>query len=217
MRLFKRKDRIYRLPREWSNAQLRKFAGLFTGDVINVSAWQDEDKEGGHYREYFTQAKSYTISNYQSETRGYQGYEDELLLNLEEDLPQELEGKFDVVFNHTTLEHIYNFRQAFHNLCRLSRDIVIVVVPFLQEMHAGEYGDYWRFSPQAVDKMFARESFHLLHVSFNDQKNASVYIFAMATRNLPKWKDRFDPNQIRLNPDVSVGANVYINKLILSK
>ena len=28
----------------------------------------------------------------------------------------------------------------------MSKDIVIVVVPFLQEQHA-EYGDYWRFTP----------------------------------------------------------------------
>jgi hypothetical protein len=209
MGLFKRKNRVYRLPRQWSNSELRKFAHLFAGDVINVSAWQDEDKEGGHYKDYFPKAHSYAISNFQSEIRGFQGYENEILLNLEEDLPRELEGRFDVVFNHTTLEHIYDFQQAFHNLCLLSRDIVIVVVPFLQEMHAGAYGDYWRFSPQALDKMFGREHFNLLYISFNSQKNTSVYIFAVATRNPAKWNGQFNLDGINLNPGRPVGSNVY--------
>jgi hypothetical protein len=114
-----------------------------------------------------------------------------------------------VVFNHTTLEHIYNFQLAFHNLCLLSRDIVIVVVPFLQEMHAGAYGDYWRFSPQALEKMFARENFDLLHLAFNNQKNTSVYVFALAARDPDRWSSRFDRNRLQLNPDVPVGSNVY--------
>jgi hypothetical protein len=216
MGIVKRRDRIYRLPRKWSNSELRKFACLFTGDVINVSAWQDEDKEGGLYRNYFTKAKSYTISNYLTEIRGFQGYENEILLNLEGDLPRELRGKFDVVFNHTTLEHIYNFQQAFHNLCLLCRDIVIVVVPFMQEMHAGAYGDYWRFSPQAVDKMFAREYFNLLYLSSNNHKNTSVYIFAIATRKLSKWNNRFNLNNLNLNPIIPIGSNIYNSKWILS-
>lgn len=209
MRLFRRKNRVYRLPRQWSNAELRKFAHLFAGDVINVSAWQDEDKEGGHYKDYFSKANSYRMSNHRTEIRGFQGYEDEILLNLEEDLPRELENRFDVVFNHTTLEHIYNFQQAFHNLCLLSRDIVIVVVPFLQEMHAGAYGDYWRFSPQALDRLFARENLTLLYLSFNNQRNASVYVFAVATRDPAKWNKHFEPETINLNPGIPVGSNVY--------
>jgi hypothetical protein len=209
MGIFKRKNRVYRLPRQWSNSELRKFAHWFAGDVINVSAWQDEDKEGGRYKDYFTKANSYTISNHLTEIRGFQGYENEILLNLEEDLSRELQGRFDVVFNHTTLEHIYNFQQAFHNLCRLSRDVVIVVVPFLQEMHAGAYGDYWRFSPQALERLFASEHFDLLYLSFNNQKNTSVYIFAVASRDPAKWDSRFKREVIQLNPDVPVGSNVY--------
>ena len=42
-------ERKHRLPRVWSNAELRRLAGLFDGDVVNVSAWRDEDKEGRRY------------------------------------------------------------------------------------------------------------------------------------------------------------------------
>ena len=208
MSIFSKKDRIYRLPRIWSNAELRKFAHLFAGDIVNVSAWQDKDKEGSHYKSYFTNANSYTITNYKSEMRGLQGYENEIFLNLEEDLLDELKNKFDVVFNHTTLEHVYNFQQAFHNLCLLSKDIVIVVVPFLQEMHGG-FGDYWRFSPQAIDKMFTREHFNLLYISFNNHKNTSVYIFALATRDISKWNNQFNISMINLDPVIPIGSNVY--------
>ena len=46
-------DRIFRLPRIWSNRELAKFAPLFQGSVVNVSAWKDFDKERMYYREYF--------------------------------------------------------------------------------------------------------------------------------------------------------------------
>ena len=37
--------------REWSNMELRKIAPTLTGDIINVSGWEDKDKEGGLYKE----------------------------------------------------------------------------------------------------------------------------------------------------------------------
>ena len=46
-------DRKFRLCRLWSNKELEKFAGLFDGKIINVSAWQDKDKGGSFYKNYF--------------------------------------------------------------------------------------------------------------------------------------------------------------------
>src|SRR5258706_3556650 len=68
------RDRVR--PREWSNAELRKFAPQFSGPVINVSGWRDEDKTGGHYRDYFPAASDYAVSNYSGERgicRGHGG------------------------------------------------------------------------------------------------------------------------------------------------
>ena len=90
-------DRKFRLPRVWSNRELKKFAHLFEGDVVNVSGWQDKDKEGDEYRNYFTKKRSYTITNYKTEARGFQGRVGEIFLDLEQDLPEDLKGKFDVV------------------------------------------------------------------------------------------------------------------------
>jgi len=69
-------DRKSKLPRLWSNRELERIAPLFTGDVVNVSAWQDQDKEGRRYRDYFRSARSYTLTNYEADARGLQGVAD---------------------------------------------------------------------------------------------------------------------------------------------
>jgi len=181
-------DRIFRLPRIWSNNELKQIAKVFTGSVVNVSGWKDEDKEGSNYKDYFTSADSYTITNYKTEACGFQGNEGEIFLDLEQPLPDNLCNKFDVVFNHTVLEHIFEIEIAFKNLCKMTRDVVILVVPFLQQMHT-DYGDYWRMTPLAVKRMFEKNNLHLQYLSFNGQRNASVYIFAIATKNPEKWLD----------------------------
>jgi len=180
-------DRKFRLPRIWSNRELKKFAHLFEGDIANVSGWQDKDKEGEEYKSYFSKKSSYTITNYKTEARGYQGGVGEVFLDLEQELPDELKGRFDVVFNHTTLEHIFEIDKAFGNLCAMSRDVVILVMPFLQQMHT-DYGDYWRMTPLAVERMFSKNGLKTIYLSFNDQSGASVYIFAIASKDPDKWK-----------------------------
>lgn len=184
-------DRRYRLARIWSNQELKLFSHIFDGDVVNVSAWKDQDKEGLYYSDYFSNARSYSLTNYKADCRGIQDESKEIFLNLEEELPKELYEKFDVVFNHTTLEHIYDFEKAFKNICSLTKDTVIIVVPFLQEMH-GDYGDFWRFSPSAMEKMFKDQGLTPLYISYNSHKNASVYVFCVATKNPDKWKSKIE-------------------------
>ncbi len=186
-------DRKFRLPRIWSNNELKKFAPLFEGDIVNVSGWQDKDKEGDEYKNYFKNKKSYTITNYKTEAMGFQGMEGEIFLDLEKELPDELAGKFDVVFNHTVLEHIFEIEQAFKNLCLLSKDIVVLVMPFLQQMHA-DYGDYWRMTPLAIDKLFIKNGYKLLYLSFNDHASGSVYIFSIASKQPDKWLEKLPVN-----------------------
>jgi hypothetical protein len=179
-------DRIHKVPREWSNAQIKQLAQFFEGDIVNVSAWKDEDKQGARYRDYFVNATSYTITNFDADKRGLQGVDDEIFLDLEKPLLPDLNQRFDVVFNHTTLEHVYDFRTAFENLCAMSKDVVIVVVPFVQQMHA-DYGDYWRFTPQALARMFKEQGFEVGYLSFNNDFQASVYVLCIATKNAEKW------------------------------
>ena len=187
-------DRVFRLPRVWSNRELMKFAKLFNGDIANISGWTDVDKEGSHYKDYFSNASSYTITNYKEEARGFQGNENEVFLDLTAELPKELINKFDVVFNHTVLEHIYEVNQAVKNLCSMTKDIAIVVVPFLQEMHA-HYGDYWRFTPLAMKNLFNENGMKMIYCTFNSHPNSSVYLFCIASKHESKW-DKKIPFQI---------------------
>ena len=211
-------DRIHRLPRVWSNAELARFAPLFSGRVVNVSAWKDVDKEGRRYRDYFTAATSYSITNYHAEARGWQGTAEEIFLDLEQPLPAGLEQDFDVVFNHTTLEHIFDLRQAFANLCGMSRDVVILVVPFLQPYHT-DYGDYWRFSPLAVKRLFDEQGMELNYLSFNSHRAAAVYVFAIASRYPERWRQHFPDFHFSLldptgrDPEPYVGCHAIPNVL----
>jgi hypothetical protein len=185
-------DRKFRVPRIWSNRELKKIAPLCRGNIINVSAWQDEDKEGTVYRKYFTNAESYMISNYKTEARGFQGVENEFFLDLTADLSPDLVQKFDVVFNHTTLEHVFEIDKAFYNLCSLSKDLVIIVVPFMQEMH-GAYGDFWRFTPLCVERLFEKNGMEMIYCNFNNEPNTSVYIFAVGSKKPSAWTGKL-PN-----------------------
>ena len=205
-------DSKFRKPRIWSNRQLIKFKNFFYGDVLNVSGWKDEDKEGFLYKErYFKNANNYFISNYKSEFRGYQGdLENEFFLNLQDILDSKYKMKFDVVFNHTSLEHIFDINQAFKNICELSKDLVIVVVPFLQEEH-GDYGDYWRFTPQAIKKLFEFNKFNLLYLNYNDHHSESIYIFAIASRKEKKNIEILNMENNKIN---TIGKNLIGKKII---
>jgi len=198
--------RAFRQPRIWSNRVLSTIAPLFTGSVINVSAWRDEDKEGGRYSDYFSNASGYSISNYTGDC-GATGRQDEVALDLSEDLPQNLHRAFDVVFNHTTLEHIFDVRKAFANLCEMSRDVVIVVVPFMQPSHIkSSYEDYWRFTPQALRRMFTEQGMQVVFESSNHPTHAGVYVLAVAARDPDKWRGKLRPSRVC---DHDLGCHVF--------
>jgi len=193
-------DKKFRRARVWSNDQLRQFAPLFTGDVVNVSGADDIDKQSSIYSEYFCNAESYSLTNYSGQSyRGFRGRTDEIELDLASDLPPDLSGKFDVVFNHTTIEHIYETRKAFRNICKMSRDIVIIIVPFAQVQHENEgYLDYWRFTPACMRKMFHDEGLKVVYEAANNEFNTSVYLFLMASRQPERWSGKF-PQYVPIN------------------
>lgn len=186
-------DRRYRLPRIWSNTELKKIAPIFTGDIVNVSASDDGDKQGGHYKNYFLNSNHYFYTNYIG-YRGYQNMPNEFHLDLETELPDHLKKRFEVVFNHTTLEHIFNVEKSFDNLCTMSKDIVIIVVPFVQVEHVSEsYSDYWRFTPNCMRHLFKKNGFEVIYESANKDKNSSIYLFFIGSCTPEKWVDKIPP------------------------
>lgn len=177
-----------RPARIWSNKELKKIGSFFDGDVINVSAWNDEDKQGGMYRDYFCNARSYKTSNY----AGWRGEEakSDYIVDLVEPLPDLLINRFDVVFNHTTLEHIYDAQRALQALAELSRDSIVIVVPFVQQLHGPNDGDFWRFSPYAMRRMLSENGFDMVYESAGPEKGRNRYLFCWASRDKSKWKGK---------------------------
>lgn len=199
-------------PRNFSNAMLRLYAPYFSGNLINVSGWKDEDGEGGHYRDYFKGVTEYSISGVGGQGKGFGsagGDYNELEIDLTDELRADLVGKFDVVFNHTTLEHIYEFKKAFANLCKLSRDTVILVVPVMQQIHHTEdFGDYWRPTTMTIAKSFLDNGFEPLVIKCNEQPFAPIYCFAIASKKPEKYQGKFE-REI----DFQMGASNYGSSL----
>ena len=71
-------DKKFRSARKWSNLELKKFSHFLKGDVVNVSAYLDQDKEGKTYQRYFSQATTYSITNFDSDKKGLTGLKDEI-------------------------------------------------------------------------------------------------------------------------------------------
>lgn len=205
-------DPKFRRARIWSNIELKKITPIFTGDVINVSGWADEDKEGKTYKEYFKRARSYTISNLGGGAQ--KGKEKTLKDSIDIDLNQPLDSKyhqkFDVVFNHTVLEHVFNIFKAVENLCSLSRDIIITVVPFMQLVHLEpeeNYLDYWRFTPYCLDSLFSIHNYKTLLIKGLNIEKTSVYYLHICSKKPKKWIKQF-PHEIDFK-NLPKGENFY--------
>jgi len=216
-------------PRLWSNDELKKFGYLFKDDIINVSAGDDADKEGGCYRDYFPASTSYTISNYKEfRVEDYKEIELDLGVRLPDN--SSLIGGFDVVFSHTVLEHIYDIRTAVANLCRISRDVIISVVPFLQAFHHIEtdspmsYHDYWRLSPYALRQMFKENGFETIYINWNNDPLGNIYIFHIASKKPQYWNDiisKMQTDSISHGPgydrQLLLGGTAGCDRLIIKK
>ena len=199
-------------PRIFSNDMLRKYANNFRGNVINVSGWDDRDMEGGYYKDYFKNISSYVISNAPNEDKGFGSLElsgtKEIKIDLMNPICDEYKNKFDVVFNHTTLEHIFDAQFAFKGLCDLSKDAVIIVMPVIQNVHIRSFGDYWRITTIGIAKLFLKNGFKPLVIKTNDQPFAPVYCFAIGVKDAKKYK-----NKIQKNLNFEMGAILYGSSL----
>lgn len=210
-------DNKFRKPRIWSNAELKKFSKLFSGSILNVSGWKDSDKEKSFYRNYFNNSKNYSISNWSFSQRGQETElkKNEYLIDLEKNLDEKLIGKFDVVFNHTTLEHTFDIFQSFKNLCNLSKDTVIIILPFLQEQHINsDFKDYWRLTPHTIKRLFEKNNFSLVYINANDYKNSSIYVFAIGCSKNSKnieWIRKTKDNKLENLDQFLIGKKIIRN------
>ena len=197
-------------PRLWSNDQLMKFTHIFDGDVINISAGDDQDKDGKRYKDYFINARSYSTSNYCVENQHGGDYIFDLSTSLKNHDP--FERKFDVVFSHTVLEHVDDIETAVENLCHLSVDVIITVVPFIQSFHGrrGEYADYWRFSPLCLSSLFGKHGFESVSIAWSDDPIGNIYILHVSSCNLENWIGKVESSFV----DRAEGPGYFRNKIV---
>ena len=76
-----------------------------------------------------------------------------------------------------TLEHIWDFRKALSEICRISKKYAIINCPFnyafhqdviRDKVHWGNWDDYWRFTPAAFKKLLLEAGFKKVDVIFNN-------------------------------------------------
>lgn len=191
------RKRILREPsaRSWSNIILKKYLKYFSGDIIYVSGWEDADKEGGFYRDYYASFTRYVVSNIDGTSGMSEKVPEEIesiYLDLGKPIKPDLHKKFDVVFTHTVLEHIYKTEQALQNIVDMSRDMVVTVVPFSQGVHYTDFfSDYIRLTPFYLKKFFKERGFTVLLSSANQGSYTSIYLVFIASLQPEKYKNFF--------------------------
>lgn len=161
--------------REWSNGEIKKIAPFFNGKILNLSGGEDSDKCNSFYKKYFSNATQYDVSNYIPKNINLKngGFH----LDIEKKVKNKLVKRYDLVFSHTVLEHVFQIQNAVKNICLISNDYVLTIVPFLQSYHHEPwYNDYWRFTPQALIQLFSREGFKTIYYNWNNPILGNIYI-----------------------------------------
>jgi len=185
----------YEHPRPSSNKVLRTYLRHVGGEIINISGWEDSDKQGAHYRDYFGRVDRYVISNIGGQSgmpAAVPAGVESVYLDLEHTVPDELRGRFDVVFSHTVLEHIYTVHEALETMAALTRDLVVTVVPFSQCVHyTHSFSDYLRPSPFYLKRFFEERGFTVLLSTANDQPFFPVYFVFIVSRHPERHREAF--------------------------
>lgn len=178
-------------PRYWSNDELKKLGPRFNGSVLNVSGENDEDKEGGHYRDYFINSRSYSISNYHGVT-SKEDFIEYIQLDLSQSIPadSDLLDRFDLVFSHTVLEHIFDVETAVTNLSKISKNYILSIVPFIQSFHHNEkyYDDFWRISPYSMVRLFEKHGLKTVYINWNNDPLGNIYVLHLASKHPEPWE-----------------------------
>ncbi|MBP8974764.1 MAG: class I SAM-dependent methyltransferase [Anaerolineae bacterium] len=143
--------------RRETNAWLRQHAADVTGDVIAIGAGSDSDKEGRHYRDYFSAAASYTTTDLTTE-RGAQ-----LVVDARH-MPEIADGAYHAVVCGSVLEHVDDYRAALSEMTRILKPggVLILGLPFRQALHL-EPHDYWRFTEHGI-RYLLKEDYDILRL-----------------------------------------------------
>lgn len=124
--------------RKQSNAILKAWCADVTGDVLSIGSGGDIDKQGRHYRDYFTKASKYVTSDVVPGC--------DLVVDVR-DMREIPSASFDAVFCSGVLEHVDDCHKAVREIWRVLKadGLLLVGVPFKQPNHRAP-NDFWRFT-----------------------------------------------------------------------
>lgn len=127
-----------------SNAILREWCASLTGHVLSIGSSSDQDGAGTRYRDYFTQAASYTTSAPEPDGRC------DRVLDVRH-MPAVPDASVGVVFCSGVLEHVDDIVAAVRECWRVlvAGGIFLVGLPFQQPIHRAPQ-DFWRFTEYGI-------------------------------------------------------------------
>jgi hypothetical protein len=99
---------------------------------------------------------------------------DEIVLDLNEFLPQEYEMKYDLVIDTGTLEHCFNVGIAFLNMCKLTNisGLMLTQAPLTKINHG-----FWNFSPCVYDNFFRQNGWRIHFIKSYYSAEGKIKIF----------------------------------------
>ncbi|MDP2104943.1 MAG: tetratricopeptide repeat protein [Desulfobulbaceae bacterium] len=152
---FNQNSTLPSILRKASNEWLRLTCRELGGKVLSVGSGKDLDKEGGLYREYFSQASSYQRLDME------RWHFPDIVGDIQDLSATITDGAYDVVFSVWALEHVPDVPAALAEIYRvLANDGLFVFgVPLNLAYHSFPH-DYHRFTRKGIDDLFANK-FHI--------------------------------------------------------
>ena len=149
------------------NIQLEQIAiglNLKDKDILEVGIAGD-DKPSGSYR-FFGEGNTWTTADVEPR------WNPDVLCDIS-NCPQILDNSYDLVIMTQALEHIWDYKKAMENLCRITRKYLIIDCPWMFPFHHDnvrpaidwrDWDDYWRFSPSAMHRLLGEVGFKKIKI-----------------------------------------------------
>lgn len=154
--------------RQASNDLLRQWAAPIRGDVLSIGSGMDTDKAGGHYREYFSGARSYTTSE------PFETPHCDRVLDVRA-MPEVPDESVDALFCSGVLEHVDDCQAAVAECFRVLRSggVFLVGLPLQQALHRTPH-DFWRFTEFGI--RYLLRAFQIAEIrAIGDRKFPTTY------------------------------------------
>lgn len=104
----------------------------------------------------------------------------DIIFNLNDNIPKNLEDQFDMVFDGGVIEHVFNVTNAFLNICKLTKvgGYIFNLNPVYNYIH----NTYWNISPEMFLEFYAANQYKIIE--------CSMLTYLAEDREKRAWPDR---------------------------